>query len=182
MSPYVGRIVTALCGHDKDRLYLVVGEENGYLFLADGKLVVMAAPVDGYGNAYYLDGECTTDVEIYDVSNASSPVLLRSFSQEGTYQEARIIDGSLLLVSRKYTSIRTDGDFSFDPQEVIPKICDDVLTEEPAILPADSVYCMPNVNSTVFTVISMVELDSQQPAKSMTVLGEGILYANYENI
>ena len=38
MSPYVGRIVTALCGHDKDRLYLVVGEENGYLFLADGKL------------------------------------------------------------------------------------------------------------------------------------------------
>ncbi len=37
MSPYVGRIVTALCGHDKDRLYLVVREENGYLFLADGK-------------------------------------------------------------------------------------------------------------------------------------------------
>ncbi len=37
MSPYIGRIVTALCGHDKDRLYLVVGEANGYLFLADGK-------------------------------------------------------------------------------------------------------------------------------------------------
>ena len=37
MSLYVGSIVTALCGHDKGRFYLVLREENGYLFLADGK-------------------------------------------------------------------------------------------------------------------------------------------------
>ncbi len=37
MSAFVGRIVRSLRGHDKDRLYLAVGEENGYLFLSDGK-------------------------------------------------------------------------------------------------------------------------------------------------
>ncbi len=37
MSPYVGRIVASLCGHDKDRLYLVIGEDGKYLLLADGK-------------------------------------------------------------------------------------------------------------------------------------------------
>ena len=37
MSAFVGRIVTSLCGHDKDCLYLVIREENGYLFLSDGK-------------------------------------------------------------------------------------------------------------------------------------------------
>ena len=37
MSAFVGSIVVSLRGHDKGRLYLAVGEENGYLFLCDGK-------------------------------------------------------------------------------------------------------------------------------------------------
>ena len=44
MSAFVGRIVVSLCGHDKDRLYLVVGEENGYLFLSDGNIRRLQKP------------------------------------------------------------------------------------------------------------------------------------------
>lgn len=37
---WVGSIVLSLSGRDKKRLFLVVGldEENGYLYIADGKL------------------------------------------------------------------------------------------------------------------------------------------------
>jgi hypothetical protein len=44
VSAFLGRIVVSLSGHDKDRLYLVVGEENGYLFLSDGKIRRLQKP------------------------------------------------------------------------------------------------------------------------------------------
>lgn len=156
------------------------------LFLSNGKLVVMMTPVDEYGREYYSDDDYSlfsTVAEVYDVSDATSPELLRTFSQEGSYHDSRIINGKLLLVSRKFTALKGEQ-FEFVPEEIIPKVCDRTcgIDDQPVLLPADSVYCMPNVNTTVFTVVSMVDLESQQPAQSMTVLGDGILYANYENI
>jgi len=156
------------------------------LFLSNGKLVVMMTPVDEYGREYYSDDDYSlfsTVAEVYDVSDAASPKLLRTFSQEGSYHDSRIINGKLLLVSRKFTALKGEQ-FEFVPEEIIPKVCDRTcgIDDQPVLLPADSVYCMPNVNTTVFTVVSMVDLESQQPAQSMTVLGDGILYANYENI
>ena len=44
MSAYVGRIVTSLSGHDEGRLYLVIGEEEGYLLLSDGKIRRLKKP------------------------------------------------------------------------------------------------------------------------------------------
>lgn len=42
MSPY--DIVVSLAGHDKGKLYQVVGEEKGKLLLADGKNKTLAKP------------------------------------------------------------------------------------------------------------------------------------------
>lgn len=41
-APY--DVVVSLAGHDRGRLYQVVGEENGRLWLADGKLKKLEAP------------------------------------------------------------------------------------------------------------------------------------------
>lgn len=37
MNELVGRCVRSIAGHDKGALFLVVGEEEGYLLLANGK-------------------------------------------------------------------------------------------------------------------------------------------------
>ena len=37
MENYIGRIVLALAGRDRDGVFCVVGEEDGLLLLADGK-------------------------------------------------------------------------------------------------------------------------------------------------
>ncbi len=42
MTPY--DIVRSLAGHDKGKLYLIIGEENGRLLLADGKSKTLAKP------------------------------------------------------------------------------------------------------------------------------------------
>ena len=33
----VGYMASSLAGHDKDKIYLIVGEEKEYVYLADGK-------------------------------------------------------------------------------------------------------------------------------------------------
>ena len=42
MSPY--SVVVSLAGHDKGKLYQVIGEEKGRLLLADGKNKTLAKP------------------------------------------------------------------------------------------------------------------------------------------
>ncbi len=42
MSPY--EIVRSLAGHDKGKLYLVIGEAEGKLLVADGKSKTLAKP------------------------------------------------------------------------------------------------------------------------------------------
>ena len=34
----IGELATSKAGHDKDRLYLIIGEEDGYVLLCDGRL------------------------------------------------------------------------------------------------------------------------------------------------
>ena len=39
-----GNIVKSVCGRDKDRFYLVVGVEQGFALIADGKVRKLASP------------------------------------------------------------------------------------------------------------------------------------------
>lgn len=34
----IGELATSKAGHDKDRLYMIVGEEGEYVYLCDGRL------------------------------------------------------------------------------------------------------------------------------------------------
>jgi hypothetical protein len=38
------KLARSLSGHDKDRVYVVLKEEGSYVWLADGRLRLMAAP------------------------------------------------------------------------------------------------------------------------------------------
>ena len=44
MSERIGRIVRSVAGHDKDKLFCVVGEKDGCLLLANGKQRKVASP------------------------------------------------------------------------------------------------------------------------------------------
>lgn len=39
-----GRLAKSLAGHDKDRLYVIIGAEDGFCFLSDGRLKPLSAP------------------------------------------------------------------------------------------------------------------------------------------
>lgn len=58
MYDYTGRIVCSTAGHDKGSLFCVVGVQDFYLLLADGKRRKLAAPKrKKRGHVDMLDGE-----------------------------------------------------------------------------------------------------------------------------
>lgn len=40
----VGKFATSKAGHDKAKLYVIIKEENGYVYLCDGRLKTLAKP------------------------------------------------------------------------------------------------------------------------------------------
>lgn len=44
MTEKMDKLAKSLAGHDKDRIYAVVKEEEGYVFLADGKRRTLDSP------------------------------------------------------------------------------------------------------------------------------------------
>lgn len=40
----VGKFATSRAGHDKNKLYVIIGEEEGYVYLCDGRLKTVENP------------------------------------------------------------------------------------------------------------------------------------------
>lgn len=40
----VGKFATSRAGHDKNKLYVIIGEEEGYVYLCDGRLKTVEKP------------------------------------------------------------------------------------------------------------------------------------------
>ena len=40
----IGKIAVAMAGHDKGHAYIIIKEENGFVYLADGELKTLANP------------------------------------------------------------------------------------------------------------------------------------------
>ncbi len=44
MFCFLGKFATSKAGHDKDKLYVVVAEQDGFVYLSDGRLKPYANP------------------------------------------------------------------------------------------------------------------------------------------
>nr|HPK35537.1 beta-propeller domain-containing protein [Oscillospiraceae bacterium] len=156
------------------------------IFLSDNKLVLLMQPNSFYYRTFATDFapvNSATRVEIYDLTDKANPTLVRSFEQEGSYNDARISNGKLLLVTCKYAYNYIYGITEFDAEAVIPRTMDSVVSEEMAILPPDACYIVPNTESLSFGTISTIDLTSDTPAQSVTIMGDiNTIYANTENV
>lgn len=72
MEIKVGSIVRSIAGHDKGSLQLVVGMENGYAYVADGKLRKIEKPKKKklkhlQGSNYLTDKEFSENYQIRQI-------------------------------------------------------------------------------------------------------------------
>ncbi len=156
------------------------------IFLSEGKLILLMTPNNYYYKTFaaeFAPVSSATRVEIYNLADKTKPTLARSFEQEGSYSSSRVSNGKLLLVTCKYAYNYIYGVAKFDAEAVIPRTMDSVVSDKMVILPPDRCYIVPNTQSLSFGTVSTIDLKSDAPAQSVTVMGDiNTIYANTENV
>jgi len=141
-------------------------DQHGQTIAADLQAETAAQRAENYG---------TTTVSVYDLSNITNPVLVRSFMQDGMYQNCRLVGGRFYLFTQKQLNSSLTA-----AQE--PLLCDtlpvirDSLADGAATLAADRIAVAPGSNEKVYTTVSMFEVSADRPAVTNSVLGASQSY------
>ncbi len=130
-----------------------------------------------YSYGYGYNSTETTQVLIYDVSNPSAPQQVESLGQDGYYLNSRLVDDTLYLISNHYIYTGIDED---DPGSYIPLL---YCGNESSLVAPKDICILPELNSTVYTVISSIDLSDQAMVDNMSVLGgSSTVYMSYDNL
>lgn len=149
------------------------------MYLSGDRLIIIGN--ENYGNTYKTDyfassRECFA--AIYDVSNPNDPKELIRLKQSGDYQESRLIDGRLYMISNFWingSEIKKSEEESFVPSVT----CKDYN----GAVAAESVHFYNNCNSPQYTVLCGYDIKDGTLLGTQSVLGGSYtVYANTENI
>ena len=90
----------------------------------------------------------TTRVFAYDTADKTAPKLLGEVAQDGNYQDARLINDEIYLISN-YSILYFDE--TMEDDDCIPHVYGG---QEAALLPPEDIYVCPNSESSSYTVVS----------------------------
>lgn len=149
------------------------------MYLSGDRLIIIGN--ENYGNTYktgYFASSRECFAAIYDVSNPNDPKELIRLKQSGDYQESRLIDGRLYMISNFWingSEIKKSEEESFVPSVT----CKDYN----GAVAAESVHFYNNCNSPQYTVICGYDIKDGTLLGTQSVLGGSYtVYANTENI
>ncbi len=129
----------------------------------------MGGVTDPHGSALSAS---RTLVDVYDVSDPASPAALYSVAQDGTYNDSRLMDGSLTLLTNSHVW-DFDAAKADDPATYVPCTYDDqekatpVAAIDVCILPGKDAYGFES-----YTTVSLIDLAGGSFFDSLTMLGE----------
>ena len=117
-----------------------------------------------------------TFVKVYDISDKKAPKLVNEYSQQGGYDNSRMIGTKLYAISTYRVNVYND-----DYRDVcIPKITVDDICEK---IPADSIYLIESSKSTTYAVITTLDISKMDEPESTAILGDcGHLYASSKGL
>ncbi len=171
------------------------GQQKGYAFemyITENRLVVLKDYYD-YSNSDTITGSAAdkkyvtpprynktrTGVEIYDISNKTSPKFLTSYSQSGNYISSRMINNSVYLVSNDalYSIVKDD------PTTFVPMVYKD---DKGAPLAPENIRISvetENGYSAQYLVVSGIDADKGELISTKSVLGySGCVYSSLNNL
>lgn len=117
-----------------------------------------------------------TFVKVYDISDKKAPKLVNEYSQQGGYDNSRMIGTKLYAISTYRVNVYND-----DYRDVcIPEITVDDICEK---IPADSIYLIESSESTTYAVITTLDISKIGEPESTAILGDcGHLYASSKGL
>jgi len=148
------------------------------LFIAQGRLVVLETNQRTMDNPYVWYSP-VVNFMLYDDTNASAPVLLKTVSLNGTYIDSRLAGGFVYTVVQQPTYVYVSGGNS---SFVAPSVTDGSTTTK--IGPAD-VYYSPSSTSSYgqYTIILSLSVADGSHTQEAVMTGWGsTVYASNSNI
>lgn len=153
------------------------------IYLANDYLAIITSKsswqtLEGDNSIYpYWSSNDTCRVLIYDISNPSKPRQLDSLGQDGYYLNSRLVGNTLYLISNHYIYDEIEQD---QPETYVPSV---YRNEQAAVISAQDICILPHFDSTSYTVISSIDLDSQELIDTTSVLGgSDTVYMSYDNL
>ena len=105
-----------------------------------------------------------TEVELYDLRDASAPRLLATLGQDGSFVSSRMTDGMLCLVSNHYV-YDPDAD---SPDTFVPCLYRD---GEPEAMDCRCIWIPEHRSSNAYTVVSAYAMEDGAARGSLSLLG-----------
>ncbi len=170
-------IVKAYPGEEAEVVYQKTFNQSypSNLFISGNKLAIMGTTTDypSFEKIGILPTRGMSFLQIYDVSDKSSPSLDKEYKFEGNYYQARLKDEKIYLISTIYPRYR----------EVypLPIIMEDSVARE---LPIDKIhYLNIQYNNPVFININVVELEAYTlDSKSIAIESIETFYMSDKNM
>lgn len=130
---------------------------------------------DYYDHYYYRT--YLTSVEIYDITDKANPVFKNELYQSGNYISSRMVGKDLYIITN-HTIYNPDKD---NPATYIP-YCSSY--DENYLVPSECIYIPKNVESSIYTVITGIDVTQPENHKSnAAILGfSGTVYSSQNNI
>ncbi len=128
-----------------------------------------------YGCVAYESGDNTT-VKIYDISDRTAPKLLTEYSQEGGYENSRVIGTRLYCISTYYVDIY-DDDYRDNciPETEINGVCEKVS--------AECIFVVEDNKSPSYAVITAIDIEMGEEPYCEAILGNcDELYASSKGL
>lgn len=127
----------------------------------------------------YSSAEELALVHLFDVSNASEPEEIKTFSQSGCYVSSRLIGNQLYYVSNDYiysNECKSDDDY-------IPYICNGKDAEKQAIPYHDIAYGN-NPDTASYLIVSAINIETgERSTDTKAIFGAGTdIYCNENNM
>ena len=158
-------------------------EDNSYsesvedLFVADNKLIVNTySCYDKETNGYSVGN--FTNSYIYDLSDISSPKLLKKFTNSGGYNSSRLIGDMLYIVSNKYIGL---GKNDYSEEDCYIYYGEN---DEMTVLPAGSIMHGESIESSECIILSAININKlERTADTKAFFGcSSDVYCNYNNM
>lgn len=125
-----------------------------------------------------------TTLVAYDISDKSTPEVVRTVSVEGNYQSSRKIGDTVYLVSNKHNDWYWGRPVPMLRNEDLPTMSDSADASVKMIAPCQDIYYYPNFESSNYLTVAAIDtVDTKADVGRIMMLGSGDnVYSSAENL
>lgn len=117
-------------------------------------------------NKDYTEADICCGVNVYDVSDAGNPVLVKNLAMDAYYSSSRIVDGKLILIG----TYGITGHYESDDDSLLLPAC--YNEGERQVIPAENIICDKEEAPESYVLIMTASLDEPDKApETVSVLG-----------